>query len=246
MKNSKTAIVTGAGRGIGKAIAECFAANHYHVIIAEKDESLGLDTQNLIREKGGNATFIKTDVSFVKDIERMILQTFQETGRIDVLINNAGISRFTPVGTITEDNWDHILNTNLRSAFFCAKEAASCMKASGGAIINIASTRAMMSEPNSEAYAASKGGLIALTHALAASLSPFKIKVNCISPGWIETGDYEKLKFEDHAQHFAGRVGKPQDIAEACLFLASEKSDFISGANLIIDGGMTKKMIYEP
>jgi NAD(P)-dependent dehydrogenase (short-subunit alcohol dehydrogenase family) len=246
MNNIKTAIITGAGRGIGKSIAEYFAANHHHVIIAEIEERLGRDTRNSIRKQGGNATFIKTDVSDVNDIEKMTELVMKETGRIDVLINNAGISRFASIESITVENWDLILNTNLRSAFFCAKQTAKYMKEQGGAIINIASTRAIMSEPNSEAYAASKGGLIALTHALAASLSPFNIKVNCISPGWIETGDYEKLRSEDHAQHFAGRVGKPQDIAEACLFLASEKSDFISGANLIIDGGMTRKMIYEP
>jgi len=194
MKNSKTAIITGAGRGIGKSIAECFAAENYYVIIAEKNETLGLATQNSIREQGGNATFIRTDVSDVKDLERMVAKTIEETARIDVLVNNAGISRFEPIDIMTEDHWNLILNTNLRSAFFCAKEVSAHMRVRGGVIINIASTRAIMSEPNSEAYVASKGGLIALTHALAASLSPFKIKVNCISPGWIETGDYDNLR----------------------------------------------------
>jgi len=245
MKNSKTAIITGAGKGIGKSIAECFAANQYHVIIAEKDENLGLATQEAIKEKGEKATFIWTDVSDINDIEKMVAMAVKETGRVDVLVNNAGLSRFESIENITVENWDQILNTNLRGAFFCPREVSKFMLKHGGAIINIASTRAIMSEPNSEAYAASKGGLISLTHALAASLSQFNIKVNCISPGWIETGNYEKLKPTDHAQHFAGRVGKPLDIAEACLFLASDKSGFISGANLIIDGGMTKKMIYE-
>jgi NAD(P)-dependent dehydrogenase (short-subunit alcohol dehydrogenase family) len=103
-----------------------------------------------------------------------------------------------------------------------------------------------MSEPNSEAYAASKGGILALTHALAASLSPDHIRVNCISPGWIETGDYSKLRNIDHKQHLAARVGKPEDIAKACLYLSAEGNDFITGTNIIIDGGMTRKMIYEP
>lgn len=119
-------------------------------------------------------------------------------------------------------------------------------KRGGGSIINIASTRAFMSEPNSEAYAASKGGIIALTHALAVSFAPDHIQVNAISPGWIETGDYGQLREIDHLQHPAGRVGRPDDIARACLYLTSEGNDFITGANLVIDGGMTRKMIYVP
>jgi len=116
----------------------------------------------------------------------------------------------------------------------------------GGAIVNIASTRAFMSEPDSEAYAATKGGIVALTHALAASFSKDNIRVNCISPGWIKTGDYSQLKPSDHSQHFSGRVGKPEDVAEACIYFTKEGNDFINGANIIIDGGMTRKMIYEP
>lgn len=116
----------------------------------------------------------------------------------------------------------------------------------GGSIVNIASTRAFMSEADSEAYAASKGGIVALTHALAASFAPDNIRVNCISPGWIETGDYGKLRDQDHKQHFSGRVGKPEDIARACLYLTSQGNEFINGTNLIIDGGMIRKMIYEP
>jgi len=102
-----------------------------------------------------------------------------------------------------------------------------------------------MSEPDSEAYAASKGGIVALTHALAASLSKDKITVNCISPGWIETGDYDQLRPIDHEQHLSGRVGKPEDIARACLYLTAKENDFVTGINLIVDGGMTRKMIYE-
>lgn len=109
----------------------------------------------------------------------------------------------------------------------------------------MASTRALMSEPNSEAYAASKGGITALTHALAASFAEFRITVNSILPGWIETGDYTQLSESDHHQHFSKRVGKPADIANACLFLASKENDFITGSQLVIDGGMTRKMMYQ-
>lgn len=115
----------------------------------------------------------------------------------------------------------------------------------GGAIINLASTRAIMSEPDSESYAATKGGIVALTHALAASFSKENITVNSISPGWIETGDYEALSDKDHKQHFSNRVGKPEDIGRACLYLTASENDFVTGVNLIVDGGMTRKMIYE-
>jgi NAD(P)-dependent dehydrogenase (short-subunit alcohol dehydrogenase family) len=148
---------------------------------------------------------------------------------------------------ISVEEWDEIINTNLRSVFLCSREAAKVMKISGGgSIVNIASTRAFMSEPNSEAYAATKGGIVALTHAMAASFSPYHIRVNCISPGWIETGDYARLTDADHEQHFSGRVGKPEDVAKACLYLTSDGNEFINGTNIILDGGMTRKMIYEP
>ena len=115
----------------------------------------------------------------------------------------------------------------------------------GGSILNIASTRAIMSEPNSESYAATKGGIVALTHALAASLSEEQITVNAISPGWIETRDYESLRKIDHEQHLSKRVGKPEDIARACLYLTAKENNFVTGINLVVDGGMTRKMIYE-
>lgn len=119
------------------------------------------------------------------------------------------------------------------------------MKDKGGAIINIASTRAQMSEPHTEAYSATKGGISSLTHSLAITLGEYGIRVNSISPGWIETGDYSALREIDHSQHPSGRVGKPEDIARACCFLADLENDFITGENLVIDGGMTRKMIYE-
>jgi NAD(P)-dependent dehydrogenase (short-subunit alcohol dehydrogenase family) len=142
--------------------------------------------------------------------------------------------------------WDSVLNTNLRGTFLCSREAAKLMRNNGGgSIVNISSTRALMSEANSEAYAASKGGILSLTHAMAVSLGPDKITVNAICPGWIETGDYDKLRTEDHAQHPAGRVGTPLDIARACLYLTDPRNDFITGTQMIIDGGMTRRMIYE-
>lgn len=241
----KVVVVTGAGQGIGKSIALAFALKKYQVVIAEINQTKGMQLVDEICEKGESAIFIKTDVSKVVEIEATIERAYSEFGRIDVLVNNAGISEFGNPFDLDEDAWDKVINTNLKSVFFGSRKAASFMKTNGGSIINIASTRAIMSEPNSEAYAASKGGILALTHAMAASFAPFKITVNAILPGWIENGDYSALRPEDHSQHFSQRVGKPDDIARACLFLADRENNFITGSQLVIDGGMTRKMIYE-
>ena len=161
---------------------------------------------------------------------------------MDYLVNNAGVSIFKPIDELSVGEWNDIISTNLSGMFYCVKFVKPFLSASS-AIVNIASTRAIMSEPDGEAYGASKGGIVALTHALAVSLSP-KTRVNCVSPGWIEVKDYENLSEADHAQHPAGRVGYPDDVAETVAHLLSEKAGFITGQNIVIDGGMTKKMIY--
>jgi len=242
----KTAIVTGGANGIGKAIATMFAKQGANVVVVDVDAKNGEALVEQMRAGGRTALFVAADVRNESDIKRFVEAASSRFGRIDYLINNAGVSRWKSPHELTVNEWDDVLATNLRSAFLASREAANYMRrnAKGGAIVNIASTRALMSEPNSEAYAASKGGLIALTHALAVSFSADRIRVNCISPGWIETGDYENLRDIDHRQHPAGRVGKPDDIARACLYLCEEENDFITGANLVIDGGMTRKMIY--
>lgn len=245
--SDKVVIVTGAGRGIGRSIAMALASEGAKVIIAEKDQVTGSEAEKVISEAGGTACFIQTDICNPAEIESMTAKSAELYGTIDILVNNAGFGRWKPPCDLTVEEWDEVINTNLRGAFLCAREAAKVMRQhGGGSIINIASTRALMSEPDSEAYAASKGGIVALTHALAASFSRDNIRVNCISPGWIETGDYSTLREADHRQHFSGRVGKPDDIARACLFLASSGNDFINGENIVIDGGMTRRMIYEP
>lgn len=243
----KVVIVTGAGRGIGRCVAEMYAAEGAAVVLAERDAITGEAVERAIHEKGGDACFVRTDVSIPGQVTAMVRKAVELYGTVDILINNAGFGIWKPPLELAVDEWDTVLDTNLRGAFLCAREAARHMKEQGGgSVINIASTRAFMSEAGSEAYAASKGGLVALTHALAASLAQYRIRVNCISPGWIETGDYNALREADHTQHFSGRVGRPEDIARACLFLTGEGNDFISGENIIIDGGMTRKMIYLP
>jgi NAD(P)-dependent dehydrogenase (short-subunit alcohol dehydrogenase family) len=249
----KVAIVSGAGQGIGKAIAQAFSHHEVKVYIAEKDEEAGLEAQNWIRDKGGDATFVPCDVAQETSVRDMIEQVVQQAGRLDFLVNNAGVSCFKPMSELDVAEFDEILDINLRSVFVAAKYAAPYLSESGsGAIVNIASTRALMSEADSEAYAASKGGMVALTHALAVSLGP-RVSVNAISPGWIEVGDWKKASERrrvthrevDKKQHPVGRVGTPEDIGRAVIFLCSGESGFMTGQNMVIDGGMTVKMIYE-
>lgn len=244
---NKVVIVTGASKGIGRGVASLYAEKGAKVAIADLDEAVGSETAANINEKGGQALFVRTDVRKEEDIIHLMQEVKNTYGTIDILINNAGKGIWKSPFDLSIAEWDDVINTNLRSVFLCSREAAKIMREneSRGRIVNIASTRAIMSEPNSESYAATKGGIVALTHALAASLSNESITVNAISPGWIETGDYSRLKESDHNQHFSKRVGKPVDIARACLYLTSPENDFVTGINLIVDGGMTRKMIYE-
>ncbi|MEA3320426.1 MAG: SDR family oxidoreductase [Bacillota bacterium] len=238
---NKTVIVTGAANGIGKGIASAYINAGANVVLADMDETSG---QVLKQQLGEKALFVNTDVRKEDDIRHLLTKTMEHFHQIDILINNAGVSRFTPLQDLTVEAWDDVINTNLRSVFITSKEASKYMK-SGSSIVNIASTRATMSEPNSEAYAATKGGIVALTHALAASLSELDITVNAISPGWIQNENYEELRDKDHSQHMSNRVGKPEDIAKACLYLTDSENNFVNGENITVDGGMTKKMIYE-
>lgn len=243
MVQAQVVIVTGASQGIGRGIAEAYIAKGAQVVLADVNEKLGKE----ISEQLVGSLFIKTDVRKESDIKKLMKETVKQFGRIDIVINNAGKSEFKNLFELSVDEWDDVINTNLRSVFLCSREAAVYMRKqeSGGSIVNIASTRAIMSEPNSEAYAASKGGIVAITHALATSLAEHRITVNAISPGWIETTAYNDLRDIDHEQHLSKRVGKPSDIAKACLYLTDPQNDFVTGINLVVDGGMTRKMIYE-
>jgi NAD(P)-dependent dehydrogenase (short-subunit alcohol dehydrogenase family) len=248
MNDGTVVIVTGAARGIGRAIAERYLAEGCRVARVDRSwESpapAGIQQDSLLD--------ITADLRNPADIDRAIRSVAETLGRIDVLINNAGFGIWKHPDTLTLDEWEAVMETNLRGTFLFSRGVAPLMRqnvpsredGSRGSIVNIASTRAIMSEPNSEAYAASKGGIVSLTHAMAASYAPDRIRVNCISPGWIETGDPGGLSTEDHRQHWSGRVGHPGDIASACVFLTDSANSFITGTNLVVDGGMTRKMIY--
>ncbi|RXZ81837.1 SDR family oxidoreductase [Paenibacillaceae bacterium] len=248
-----TAVITGAGGGIGAALAQAYHQAGYRLMLVDRDE-VGLQQVKAAIEHGSETGSTKHTVTMTADLRdpdtarQVIAAAVGLFGGVDVLINNAGFGIWKSPLELEWQEWDDVINTNLRGTFLYSREAAKVMRERGfgGAIVNIASTRAAMSEPNSEAYAASKGGIVALTHAMAVSLGPERIRVNCISPGWIETGDYDALRDIDHQQHLIGRVGRPEDIVRACFYLTDPDNDFVTGINLTVDGGMTRKMIYEP
>ncbi|MGE7674042.1 glucose 1-dehydrogenase [Lysinibacillus sp. NPDC094403] len=240
-------VVTGGAQGIGKGIVLAYARNGANVVIADVNKELGLQLEKGLLVQGYSVRFVQTDVTKEQDVVSLMQKAVDHFGTIHILINNAGEFQHKSLYDVTLDEWNAMIQTNLTSVFLCSREAAKVIRGNvnGGSIVSIASTRAEMSEPHTEAYAATKGGIVALTHALARSLGPDNITVNCISPGWIEAGDYEQLRKIDHEQHLSGRVGVPEDIAQACLYLTSPTNNFVTGINLTVDGGMTKKMMYE-
>jgi NAD(P)-dependent dehydrogenase (short-subunit alcohol dehydrogenase family) len=243
----RTVIVTGAASGIGQALADAYGRAGANVVLADVNKQDGERNAEAIRGHGGHAAFVHADMRNEADVSRLMNDAVAAFGAIHVLINNAGVSRFKSLYDTSTAEWDDIVAIHLRGTFMCSREAARRMREhGGGAIVNIASTRALMSEPGSEAYAAAKGGIVAMTHALALSLGPDRIRVNCVSPGWIQTTSYESLRAIDHAQHPAGRVGRVDDVVRACFYLSDPANDFVTGINLVVDGGMTRKMIYAP
>jgi len=248
--SGKIAVVTGGAQGIGKAIATKFLMEGARVAIAEIDVEAGNETSEELKHLG-EIHFVQTDVASEEDVKAMIAGTVERFGSIDILVNNAGVMIYNPISQLTLEEWNRVIGVNLTGMFLCSKYAAPYLAENNGAIINISSTRALMSEPDTEAYSTSKGGVISFTRALAVSLGP-DIRVNCISPGWIEVREWRKSRYRvlpdlsdaDHEQHPAGRVGDPMDVAKAALFLADPENSFITGENIVIDGGMIRKMIY--
>jgi NAD(P)-dependent dehydrogenase (short-subunit alcohol dehydrogenase family) len=223
------ALVTGGAQGIGAAVAERLVNDGWDVVVAD-------------RRPAQIGRSVICDVSDEAAVNVLIADILAVEGRLDALICNAGFGITKPIAQLTLAEWSSVLATNLTSTFLLARAAEALLRQSNGCIVTIASTRAHMSEPNTEAYAASKGGLVALTHALAISLAP-DVRVNCISPGWIFTKG-PTPKPEEHAFHPAGRVGVAEDVAALVAFLVGPESRFITGSEFVVDGGVTRKMIY--
>ena len=226
----KTIIITGASNGIGRAIAKS---------LRKKSHVINID---IVENKMEKVDFYKCDLSDKSQLLKTIEKIKTNIDSLDVLINNAAIFSSKILEKQTFEEWENIINTNLTAPYILSKEFASFLKTSKGHIINISSTRALMSEVGTEAYSASKGGISSLTHALSMSLSP-EVKVNSITPGWINTNEEYIPTKNDNLQHPSGRVGTPDDVVDVVKFLLKNKG-FITGSDFVVDGGMTKKMIY--
>jgi NAD(P)-dependent dehydrogenase (short-subunit alcohol dehydrogenase family) len=246
----QVALVTGGAKGIGRGIVQHLASNGWRVVFCDVDDSVG---KALADGSDGQVRFIAADVASERSVKKLVRETLAWGGRLDAVINNAGIANpeTGPIEDLSLADWQRRLDVNLTGPFLVTKHAVPHLRDSRGAIVNLASTRALQSEPETEAYAATKGGVVALTHALAMSLGP-DIRVNCISPGWIDTRAFQgqpegvpPLAQTDHRQHPAGRVGRPEDIASLVAYLISPAAGFITGQNFVVDGGMVRKMIYE-
>ncbi|GAA0600611.1 SDR family oxidoreductase [Caenispirillum bisanense] len=245
------AIVTGGAQGIGRAIVERLLVEGRHVVLLDADAAAVAAVAPQLAGLG-TLTARVCDVADETAVAAAVAEVAAAPGALTAVVANAGIMIRKPVTDLSLAEWRRVIDVNLTSAFLLARACAPLMTAAGGgAMVTIASTRAHMSEPDTESYSASKGGLLALTHALAVSLGP-AVRVNCVSPGWIDVSrsrtdpaaPAEALRPVDHAQHPAGRVGRPEDVAELVSWLLSDRSGFVTGSEFIVDGGMTRRMIY--
>ena len=227
------AVVTGGAKGIGAAVAARLARDGWRVVVADRDP-------NGAAPAGGR--YVVCDVGDEASVAALLGGVTEAEKRLDALVCNAGFMIRKPIGALSLAEWSSVLATNLTSTFLLVRGFEGLLRAARGAVVTIASSRARMSEANTEAYSASKGGLVALTHALAISLGP-DVRVNCISPGWILTKGPEPTA-EEHAFHPAGRVGRAEDVAALVAFLVGPESGFVTGAEFVVDGGVTRKMIY--
>ena len=244
---NKVAIITGARRGIGRTHALTLAKAGAKIVVSDISEEDCQKVVEEIKKQEGEALAIKCDVSKRKEVDEMVRKTIEEFGKVDILVNNAGICQFKPFLELTEEEWDKTLDINLKGYFLCAQAAAKEMtKQKSGVIINIASV-AMGQQgvgfPNIVHYCASKGGIVAMTEALAVELAPYNIRVNAVAPGMIETPMIDPIKQDTKTMEAMltkvpmGRVGKPEEVSNLVLFLASDQSSYMTGSTVVVDGG---------
>jgi len=246
LKN-KVAIITGARRGMGRTHALTLAKAGARVVVSDISQEDCEKVVEEIKKEGGEAMAIKCDVSKKSEVEAMIKETVEKWGRIDILVNNAGIAEFKPFLDLTEEDWDRTININLKGYFLCGQAAAKEMaKKKSGVIVNIASIamgQVGVGYPTLAHYSATKGGIVAMTQAMAVELAPLNIRVNAIAPGAIETPMIDplvkdpKIKEATVSQVPLKRIGQPQEVSNAVLFLASDESSYMTGSTVVVDGG---------
>jgi len=245
MMKGRVAIITGAAQGIGKSIAILFAAEKMNVVVADIKKGLGEGTVQEIKQAGGQALFVEADVSQKADADRMVAETLKEFGRLDILVNNAGINYLTPIlEEVNEEEWDRVLAVNVKGVYFCMSAAVDPMKyQKWGRVITIGSIAGKQGGPASGVhYCASKAAVMCMTKQFARYLAPYGITVNCIAPGVIDTemGKFLGAEAIQRTIHLTplGRLGTPEDVAHAALFLVSEGAGFITGEVLDVNGGV--------
>jgi NAD(P)-dependent dehydrogenase (short-subunit alcohol dehydrogenase family) len=250
----RIAIVTGASSGIGRAIAEVSAAEGATVVAASPAYHSSEPVVQGIIERGGTARFVACDISSETDVDHLFDEVVDQYGSVDVLVNNAGVNFAKPFEQTEVADWDRVVNTDLRGTFLCTRRAIrSMLRTGGGSIVNISSTHSVASLPGAAPYDAAKWGMIGLTKSLAVEFASRGIRVNAVSPGLIDTQiwkdvqdaapDLEECLSYWRAQIPSGRVGAPEEIARVVVFLASDESSYMTGANVIVDGGMTSQLI---
>lgn len=238
--NGKVAIVTGAGQGIGEGIAKKLASEGCAVVVADLNEE---NAKRVASEIGEGAIAVKCDVSQKDEVDHLITETIDKFDQLDILVNNAGIFPYKAFLDMTEEDWDKVLDINLKSVFLCSSAAAKVMK-EGSKIVDISSIASLVAFPQLTHYCASKGGINGFVRALALELAPKKICVNAVAPGATNTpgaGTTEETKKQTIPMIPLGRMGEPEDIANAVAFLASNEADYITGQILVVDGGWTIK-----
>lgn len=244
--DNKVVLITGGALGMGQSHAKVFAREGAQVVLTDINDAAGQATADAISQCGGKAVFFHHDVVSAKEWQQVVAQCIARFGKIDVLVNNAGILLFRSLEDITDDEWDHVMNVNARSMFFgCKYVLPGMQKAGGGSIINISSIFGLTGAPNAADYEASKGAVCLLTKAAAVDLAKFNIRVNSVHPGLIATEmSKDLLSSPEATQAFVSkaiiqRPGRPEEVSAAVLFLASDDASFMTGSEMVVDGGYT-------